>query len=478
MIRRCLHIFDRFWWRAACLHAGLTVWLNYLAQYEHGHIPYYKDVARVIAAGFDPAAAVHHVPTFPMWGYAFFFVATQSRTVILIVQELLAVAATWLVVRQVERDQYFAANTVRLFKAAAVASTPWWAFHANIWAAAPAASLGLLALFSLLPALQARPSPLRWLVASAALFGLALNFRSDYHLLAVGLWLILLFSYRFRLFIVGRMLVWCAVAYALLIPWLLYTKHVTGHCLLSSTNGGATLFTGLGTLPNNRWGIQLQDHDPLLHTLLADRFVGRNSPLYKTPKEYTWPDQWTAFPGAMSSVDWRADQFLKAEFRRRVTEYPGEFVRKCARAFYLSIISAGYTGEIYRHVPFEYDATGETDAFATARKDLLRSPFRFVARRGWDAAYVLIQIYASVANRVTIVLSFIALPLVIASALRRRNLLLVLMLTAILFQLAMTTLVMQQARFTSNVYLLHVLNVCCAVQLCARVNRRQPKPMG
>ena len=52
------------------------------------------------------------------------------------------------------------------------------------------------------------------------------------------------------------------------------------------------------------------------------------------------------------------------------------------------------------------------------------------------------------------------------------------MLTAILFQLAMTTLVMQQARFTSNVYLLHVLNVCCAVQLCARVNRRQPKPMG
>src|SRR5438046_1388875 len=64
----------------------LVLWLNFYARGMRDLLPNYQDFKRIILAGFDPAAALRGVPTFPMWGYGWVLLVTENHLAILLAQ--------------------------------------------------------------------------------------------------------------------------------------------------------------------------------------------------------------------------------------------------------------------------------------------------------------------------------------------------------------------------------------------------------
>ena len=80
---------DKYYYLFMILLAPLFIWLNYYARNMHGILRYYEDFKRIILHGFDPNAALHGVPTFPMWGYGWILLITENQLLLLIIQNAL-----------------------------------------------------------------------------------------------------------------------------------------------------------------------------------------------------------------------------------------------------------------------------------------------------------------------------------------------------------------------------------------------------
>ena len=290
------HLLDRYYLFAATGVSALVIHLNYYARtMQEGLLPRYQQFARLISAGFDALAAGGQAPTFPMWGYGWLFVVTENRLGLLVVQSVLALFAVWFLIRHVERQHLLGTQATRALKLLVICSLPWYAFHALRWPYSINVSLTLISLVLFHRAVVSERIETRTLILSGVLFGAALNFRSDYSLLPLGLATAMCCVCRPVSRVLGKMTIWLVSIYFALIPWMLYTWHVAGRPLLMSTNGGHVLFIGLGTLPDNKWGITISDTDPEMLRALREHF-GR-------------PEDSMSFAG---------DQFLKHEFLHRI----------------------------------------------------------------------------------------------------------------------------------------------------------------
>ncbi len=136
---------DRYYLLLAALVALTVLVLNRAASGQGGITPYFQDLANVIRAGFDPAAATRRgAPTYPMWGYAWLFLVTENHFVLVLVQNAAALLAAGWLVRTLATRSLFGPGQLTLLRLLLIVSLPWYAFHSVPWEASLQATLLLV----------------------------------------------------------------------------------------------------------------------------------------------------------------------------------------------------------------------------------------------------------------------------------------------------------------------------------------------
>ena len=438
-----------------------VMFLNYQAtdQQDDWHRPnsHYLDLRDVIRGGFDPSLATRlGTPTFPMWGYSWLLLITDSKPALLVFQNALALLSVWCFVRALESTGVLNGRQLTVLKAAFILSVNWHAFHSVPGPASVATSLLLLAFSLLPPAFLAAKTSTVALVGSGLLMGVAANFRAEALLLPAMLGLPIAFDGRFRLRVLARLACWWVCVPLTLVPWALYTRHVTGHALLTSTNGGLTSLTGFGHVPDNRWGITISDGDPFVYSQLRQRFGVL--PTRTRP-----------------ALLYEQDRFLKGEFIRLVRADPGEYARKILYTFVAHLTGGTYPGEFYNRLG---QTKPEADRiYLSMQAAFKNSPLRFFADNGARSLLFSLQIYSSLLGRVIVLLSFVLMPIVLIYGVRRRLWLLLCAEASILYSaLVLTLLANAVGRFSSPLYPFHLVNIIVGFSILAVALRRKHRP--
>jgi hypothetical protein len=448
-----LPLFDRYWPLAMLALTPLFVWLNYEGQGMQGIVPNYVCHREVILAGFDPDANDCGTPTFPMWGYGWLLLVTESKLALLAFQNLLAIGALWAFVSALEHAALLRDWPLRLVKLLLVLSIPFYAFNSLRWPYSVAVSLFLVALALLVRPLTGGPASYGRFVLSGALVGLALNFRSDYiGLVPLIAALAVALGPRPRLRLAGRMGAWLAAVAAALVPWAAYAYHATGHVLLTSTNSGHVLYIGLGQLPGNPWGITASDGDPRMHREVDERF-GRP---------------------ATSTLVYESDVFLRSRFLELVREHPGAYARKVARNVRTTLTGGFYTGEFLEERSCAPDCrtkygfvAGGAGRTASALAPFVDGELGVVERLRY-----LLFAASVIEGRSLSLVGFSLAPLLLLLALLRRLVVPALLALVALFQLAINALAYYLPSYSANVYVPLVVLLGLSLQLALDRRRR------
>ncbi len=414
----------------------LVLALNYDATAMQGIVPFYKDFARIIAAGFDPTAGSMKAPTFPIWGYGWIYLIFRFKLVILLFQQALAFAALRSLAREIEKCSEIPRSAVTFFKLLLIVSIPLFALHSVLWPYSIAASLlALSAAFMIRASRAANGHTLRDWVISAAFFGSMLNFRSDFILFPPVIPILVLIVGMDRTAL-KRSVLWVVCVYAMLIPWAAYTRHAIGHALLTSTNSGQVLFASLGQLPGNKWGITTDDGDPVILATVREKLGD-----------------------SINSLSYSASRVLRDAAIARVRASPGEYGRKVAHGAFLTFTGGFYPGSFYETKSCLSDCyPGYKAALARLGASEPPSP---VAPGSLTRA--IIQAGAVIYSRVLLILCFLAAPFAIVLGWKRRSFLLAISSAAVVYQAAITTFTHHLPGYTSNVYLFHLILLSAAL---------------
>lgn len=415
------------------LEAAFVTWLNWEATAMSGLIPYYEEFARIIASGFSPGASPSGFPTFPMWGYGWLILLLRSKLAILVFQQALAMLAVWGVFREIERGRLLSTDAQTALRFLILASPAWFALHAVLWPNSIAASL--LPLSLVLIVTRARDdSGLKFVVLSGILFGVLLNFRSDFLLLPFGVALVVSFFDRFRAVTARRLGVWLVSVYVMLIPWATYTRQATGHLLLSSTNGGHVFFIGLGNLPGNTWKIRPDDGDSVMHSALENKF-GKPVP---------------------SSLNYESDVFLKEQFLMRVKEHPAEYFRKMAHTGGAMVTKGSYAGELFDTDSCRPDCQTK---FQNGALPVIRELPRLLSVSSSEAVHAMLYLGSELLTRALIFLSFLMLPFSIWVAFKRRDLFTATVVLTIVYQLLLSMAGYFMSAYSSTILVFFMVNL-------------------
>lgn len=165
----------------------------------------------------------------------------------------------------------------------------------------PDAYHGFFTALILCLASYARPGRNWFLLLAGTAIGLACHFRSEYIMLPVALYMIVLLNHgRF-----WRSTLWSAsmivAMLAVISPWGLWSRSVVGKMLWTSTGGGATLYVSLGDEPQNPWGIVCND---------------------------TWIARDAIERGMDSPYSVEANQFYRSLFFQSLKEHPGCYAQQ------------------------------------------------------------------------------------------------------------------------------------------------------
>lgn len=432
------------------LTALWVLFLNFHAQGQPGIFLSYLNSKQIILSWFDssvlPSPAL---TTYPIWGYGFLLILTENKIIILLLQNFLGIFSAWFLIRHLERvyspDQPF----VIFVKVLTVISVPWFAFYSLQWPFGIAISLFMISLTLLTHTFLSEEPKIKILVLSGCLFGLALNFRSDFYLMPLGFAVIVWVLLKFKYSIAVKVSIWLVSIYVLLIPWGIYTKKVSGHYLLTTTDPGAVLFTGLGLLPENKWGITPKDEDPLMHLLLKQKF-GKGS----------------------NYISYESDQFLKDKFIELIMEDPLEYIRKCIYIFPKILVGGTYFGEFYESKEcFPYCH----DRYREHMKNIRSNIWNFF---DWDIRSIItfpFYWYSGVFSKVLVFVSYLVFPFTLFYSIKNRDLFIILVLSAIAYQTTLLTLAFYMPIYLTEVYFLHVINLSLAIHLLnQRFQARKP----
>lgn len=440
---RVATFFDRWWWVAALAIGAVIAYLNRDALGMQGVLPDYRCFRSAIVAGLDPSANHCASATFPMWGYGWLLAVTTNAYALLLFQIAFAVGATVLFLWALERTSILAGIPARIVKALLLISVPWYAANALRWPYSEAASLLLCAVAVLIVAQSYRAFAL-----SGLLFGLALNFRSDYIGLPVVFAVVLLaLTRRWR-----RVALWLAVIVVALVPWMVYSARATGHVLATSTNSGHVLYISLGQLPGNPWGITPYDGDPRMHREL-DAHFGRK----------------------VSSLTYASDVFLRSRFVHLVRQHPAAWLHKDAHNAEHTFVDGFYDGEfIQQHscgsrcwLRYGFSADGST-VERSRLTTLFGSSGLSVGER---IRFALVELAAQ-EGRLASFLGFLAAVAVFLVALRRRTVSLALVALVPVYVLLLNTFAYELPSYSSNAYVFLVALLGVSVGALAHRRRR------
>ena len=159
----------------------------------------------------------------------------------------------------------------------------------------------------------------KYAILSGVLFGILLNYRSEY----LGLLLILaiicvvsIFLKKKNFFSLSSLTILSTLL--ILLPWAYYSYTIDKHIRLTATNSGGVLYISLGQLPNNPWGI-----------------VHSDSVAYAVAKQNGIDDPYST----------KGDSLLTSKFIGDIENNPVAYTEKVGYNIYSSLIRGVYTGE-------------------------------------------------------------------------------------------------------------------------------------
>jgi hypothetical protein len=425
-------LFDRYWPLIALAVFPLVVILNYDGHGMQGIIPNYLCLKDTIVSDFDPTppgAPECSTPTFPMWGYAWLLLVTESKLALLVLQNLVAITAVWFFVRTLEQHHVLGLAGSRVLKLLVILSLPWYAFNSLRWPYSIAVALVLVAAALLIRGVERKAAVWPFAAAGAA-FGLALNFRSDYIVVpvfvALGLVALSRVPLRRRLVWAGA---WAGATYLLLVPWAVYTQHVTGDPLLTSTNSGHVLFISLGNLPGNTWGITPVDGDPRMVREVRGEFGHERTLIHES------------------------DDFLRRRFFELVAADPAEYARKDLHNLLTVPADGVYPGEFLEEKecqPRCLERYGVEDSqFQPAVVEHVLTADGLGAD---EYARFSASLVSGIQARAVPLLALFVLPFFLVAAIRRRAFPHMLIGGIFAFQVALNTFAFTLPAYTANAY--------------------------
>jgi len=452
ILKQFFNICARYYIPLMVLIAIMVLFLNFDGQRMSGILPHYIDFKKIILSGFDPATVPGATPTFPMWGYGWVFLLTENKLAILVFQNILSIFSIWFCFRLIEENKYLPSDVMTLAKLLMVVAVPWYAAHSLLWPYSISNSLIILALVMFVKAISSEQKTTYPLLISGLLFGLALNFRSDYYLFPIGLILILGITTEFNRQFIQKSVLWLALIFLVLVPWGFYTKNATGHFLITSTNSGAVLFIGLGSLPGNKWGITPKDGDPKMQRAIQSHF-GENK----------------------SYVSYEADQFLKTAFFEIISEEPAHFGKKILHNLKKTVLKGAYQGEFYESA----DCRPQCHNNYRNNMDALRLKLSDYLNLDTRSQFTIpLYLYSGTFSRLLVLFSYLALPFTLIHSLKNRNLLMLTVLCLIAYQTAINMLGNYLQAYTSNMFFVLLINLCLGIYLLKQflIPETQPRP--
>ena len=299
-----------------------------------------------------------------------------------------------------------------------VGCTPWYAYNSFDWSQSLATSCLIFSIALLIHAAATPLSVWRALGLSAVFLGLNLNFASDLYLLPIPLAIAYFWCVGSSRAAAAQALIWLAVVWLTLVPWMFYTWRATGTPLVKSTNQGHVLLIGLGQDPEHRFGITYSDGDPRMYSILRERLGNDFAQRF------------------YASCSYEADLVLRPAFIQIITHQPVDYLdlvwMKLRQV--LSGATGTYTGE--------FDEGQNVGAFGIGKT------FRYVVRRYTQETGHLLQFGTT-----------LLVPFAVWMALRRGQRAWALLLTPIAYQYASCSLAAMQPQYLSNLILLQ-LTVC------------------
>lgn len=409
----------------ACINVFLALTLNSNADLASGTVSRFENQAQIIRGGFDPSLATDaSTLTYPMWGYGWFFAITQNRLIIKVIQSLFGLAATIYLMKVLSGEAKTKLGRFTMIGLTAIA-LPWYCLHTTITLYAIASSILVVAVALFLVAESYGVA-----IASGLLFGLCLNFRSDYLLMPIGFIAIMVICRQKNFRLIGTWLISISV---MMVPWFIHTNSVTDQGRLTSTNGGHAMFVGLGQLPNNVWGITASDRDPLMMDLVRKEFGA-----------------------GVSTLSYRADSFLKHEFKQRVVQEPLEYTKKVAHSTIKAMTQGAYPGEFLNR---PNEPIRREEIVSRCRR-ILFHPIAFTQEYGVGQAFRTLLMIASYAfTIITVFLSFLAVPLNLWFGIKLRHAATLIVVGCIVYQLLLQMFIYNLPWYTSTVLLFHFANL-------------------
>lgn len=295
---------------------SVATYLNYGSQTMSGMLHYYITFGDLIRAGIYDSELYKTAGSFPMWGYGFIYAVTSNSLVIIAGQEIFSVFVIYLIDSYL-RKKLNGSIAFTYFRIILLSSFPLYFFHAILWPYSFSSSFLILGLYLLVRYLEGLSKRYNFLLlfSSAVSMGISLNFRSDYLLCLFVVFVVLIIIGLFRkknfipysLHLCG----WLIIIIAFLAPWAIYTKKVTNHYLVNSTNAGHVLYIGLGQLPGNKWQIRPYDDDSSMQEIILSKLR----------------------PSVFSTTTYESDSLLKKEWVKKVKSDPAEYFKKCVYVF-------------------------------------------------------------------------------------------------------------------------------------------------
>lgn len=432
------------------LMATMVLFFNFHGRGMLGVLPHYMDFKQIILSGFDATAVPGASLTFPMWGYGWVFLLTENKIVILVFQNIFAIFSIWFCFRLIEENKYLPSGAMTLAKVSMIVAVPWYALHSLLWPYSISNNLILLTLVLFVKAISSEQKTTYMILISGLFFGVALNFRSDYYLFPVGLILIIGILTKFNKTFLQKSALWLALIYFTLVPWGIYTKATTGHFLITSTNSGAVLYMGLGSLPGNKWGIMPHDGDPRMLAAIKSHF-GENK----------------------SFVSYEGDQFLKTAFLKLIAEDPFHFVEKTIHNLKRTVTKGTYQGEFYESADCHPKCYSN---YITNMATLISSPSHYFKLDMRSQITIPVIIFSSAFSKYMVLFSFLLLPFTLIHALRNRNLLLITLLCGIAYQTALNMVGNHLSTYTTNIFIFLLLNLCFGIYLSMQFILTKTRP--
>jgi hypothetical protein len=359
---------------------------------------------------------------YPIWGYTILVLPdmffSSGDLIIYVVQYILTIISILLFIKIFQIKLKF----IHLFL-----FTPFIALMSVKWPDAIVGSLIIVYLYFGMTYLDKKKHI--YLLLSGVIFGIIINFRSEYIFLPLFILVLLIIpKLKFeRLKILYIALTSILIGGLLIVPWAMRAYSVTGELRLSASNGGAVMYISLGQLPNNSWGI---------------------IPLDETA--YQIADSLN-FDSPYSN---EADNYFKSLSLQSIQTNPLEYAKKVGYNLFSSLTYGVYTGEYANSIiGLEHRQVVET-GFASNNNifkkiDYLLNADKFVTvpiliEKGLQGIFMIIFLYLILSSIMKLITGKVNLS----------KSFLILLLAIIIYKFAIVSAIQYEYRHMNAIYLL------------------------